>query len=301
MSITRENIDLLLSQTRKLTRFEIMDLLSCSDPLARSYKSIIDNYALINGTSLEGSENTTKTYVVSGCWHIPFHNRVLYAGFKNLIRDIQPDGFVLAGDTLDMAALGEYERGKLSHTGVTLEDEYLAGNEVLDELDYLLPSESEKYYLYGNHCARYFRWKADVNNSKYGDLINPTKALKLKERGYVVKEDYQNGFIELGSLQVFHGIYFNQHAAKKHLDTLRRNCMFVHTHRFQVYREGNFAGFNIGFMGDIEAPCFSYAPRTMREAWANGFAVVHVQEDDKFYVEMIDVVNSRFVYGGKLY
>lgn len=301
MSITRENIDLLLSQTRKLTRFEIMDLLSCSDPLARSYKSIIDNYTLISGSSLEGSKNTTKTYIVSGCWHVPFQNQILYAGFKNLIRDINPDGFVLAGDFLDMGSLSDYERGKLSHTGITLEAEYNAGNQVLDEIDHLLSPESEKFYLYGNHCARYFRWKADVNNSKYGDILNPSKGLKLIERGYKVSEDYQNDFIELGSLQVFHGYYFNVHCAKKHLDSLRRNNMFVHTHRFQVYREGSFAGFNIGFMGDVDAPCFSYASRAMREAWANGFAVVHVQEDDKFFVEMIDVVNSHFMYGGKIY
>ena len=76
--------------------------------------------------------------------------------------------------------------------------------------------------------------------------------------------------------------------------------MFPHTHRTQYYREGDFAAWNIGFMGDINAPCFGYANRAMREAWSNAFALVHVK-GDRFFVEMIDVVNDHFVYGGKYY
>lgn len=279
------------------TRTIISEKFNVSESTARAYMTFIENMNSI----WEKPKKSVKTYIVSGCWHVPFHNKVLYEGFKDLLRDINPDGLVLAGDFLDVGGLSEYERGKMSKTGVTLEDEYIAANEILDEIESILSPTAEKFYLYGNHCARYFRWKADVNNSKYGDLLSPTRGMKLIERGYTVKEDYMNDFIELGSLQVLHGYYFNVHCAKMHLDKLRRNNMFVHTHRFQVYREGNFAGFNIGFMGEINAPCFAYATRTMREAWSNGFALVHVQDDGKFFVEMVDVVNSHFIYGGKKY
>ena len=296
--INRKDLDLLLSAGKKLSRHDIMEMIGVSETDARAYKGIVDNWDLLE--SGDAKSDDVRTYVVSGCWHVPFHNKTLYTGFKMLLNDINPDGFVLAGDFIDAGSLSEYERGKMSHTGVTLEDEYNAANVILDEIDYLLGKNTEKIYLWGNHCGRYHRWKADVNNGKYGDLLNPTKGMKLIERGYSVYEDYQNDFIELGSLQVFHGIFYNVHVAKKTLDSLRRNTMFVHTHREQMYREGEFASWNIGFMADVNAPCFSYAPRTMRNAWANSFALVHVTSKE-FFVEPINVVNSHFIYGGKKY
>lgn len=296
--INKKDLDLLLSYQKTLSRTEISEILGVSESLARTYRGILDNFDQIDPIEIRKSQ--IKTYIVSGCWHVPFHNKTLYSGFKSLVRDVNPDGFVIAGDFIDAGSLGEYERGKMSHTGITLEDEYNAANVVLDEMDSILKEDCQKFYLWGNHCNRYHRWKADVNNSKYGDLLNPTKAMKLIERGYSVYEDYQNDYIELGSLQVFHGYYYNIHVAKKHLDTLRRNSMFVHTHREQMYREGKFASWNIGFMGDINAACFSYAPRTMRESWANSFALVHLTEKD-FFVEPINVVNSHFIYGCKRY
>lgn len=267
---------------------------------ARAYLAIAENIDTLEIPKPQSSKKQVKTYVVSGCWHVPFHNKILYEGFKNLLRDINPDGLVLAGDFIDVGSLGEYERGKMSKTGVTLEDEYMAANVVLDEIDAILSPTAERFYLYGNHCARYFRWKSDVNNSKYGDLLSPTRGMKLLERGYVTKEDYMNDFLELGSLQILHGYYYNVHCAKQHLDKLRRNNMFVHTHRSQMFRTGDFASWNIGFMGDVNAPCFTYADRAMRGSWSNGFALVHVT-DKEFYVEPIDVVNSNFVYGGRKY
>lgn len=305
VKVTKENIDLLLGYNEKLTRERIAQILGLPEGHARVYKGIIDNHSIITKESLkEGEINVKseeiKTYVVSGCWHIPFHNQVLYSGFKQLIRDIDPDGFVIDGDFIDVGSLSEYERGKMSKTGVTLEDEYNAANVVLDEIDSILRPDAEKFYLFGNHEDRYFRWKSDVNNSKYGDILNPSRGMRLSDRGYDIKDNYRNDFIELGSLQIFHGYYFNIHVAKQTLDKIRRNCMFPHTHRTQMYREGDFAAWNIGFMGNIEAPCFTYADRAMRESWANGFALVHVT-DTSFYVEQIDVVNSHFIYGGKKY
>lgn len=296
--ITKENLDLLLGYNKKLSRSEISSILGVTDSLARTYRGILDNFDLID--AVEVKKSTIKTYVVSGCWHIPFHNKVLYNGFKLLLKDINPDGFVIDGDFIDVGALSDYDRGRVSKTGVTLEDEYNAANVILDELDSILQPDVEKYYLWGNHSDRYYRWKSDVNNSKYGDILNPNRGMKLEERGYVVKDDYKNDFIELGSLQVLHGIYFNVHSAKQHLDKLRRNCMFVHTHRSQMFRTGDFAAWNIGFMGQIDAPCFNYADRGTKESWANGFALVHVTNDN-FFVEQIDVVNSHFVYGGRKY
>ena len=217
-----------------------------------------------------------------------------------LIKDNKFDGIIFGGDFLDMSALGECEKGKHSSTGVTLDEEYIEANNMLDRFEEVLPDNCDKVFLYGNHETRYFRWLADVNNKKYGNLLNPTIALKLEERGYKIFEDYANDYFELGSLQVMHGEYYNVHSAKKHLDTFRRNVLYWHTHRMQSHREGDFCAWNAGFLGDIKSNCFNYAKRGMKSKWGEAFAVINVTPKSH-YVEIVNCVNNSFVYGGKKY
>lgn len=237
--------------------------------------------------------------IILPCCHVPFHNQPYFHKIKNLISDIKPNEIVIQGDFVDCNALGSYEKGRLSSTGIDLEEEYTEASKELDELEQA-SGHQNFVYLFGNHENRYFRWKADINNSKYGDLVSPIKGLKLEERGYKVFTDYMNDYYSIGSLQVMHGEFFNIHAAKKHLDTFRRNVMFAHTHRVQYYREGDFAAWNIGFLGNKNAPCFNYAHRSMKEKWANSFAVV-TQSDGFFHVEVIEFINDSFFFGGLKY
>lgn len=240
-----------------------------------------------------------EQHVILPCCHVPFHNQEYFHKIKNLISDIKPKSIVTQGDFVDCNALGSYEKGRLSSTGIDLDEEYVAANKELDELEQAA-GHKDLVYMFGNHENRYFRWKNDVNNSKYGDLVSPMRAMKLRERGYKVFSDYMNDYHTIGSLQVIHGEFYNVHAAKKHLDTFRRNVMFAHTHRVQYYREGDFAAWNIGFLGNKNAPCFNYANRSMKERWANAFSVVTV-DGNYFHVEMLEFINGSFYYGGLKY
>jgi hypothetical protein len=240
-----------------------------------------------------------EQYVLLPCSHVPFHNQLYFHKIKNLISDIKPKEIVLQGDFIDCNALGSYEKGKISSTGIDLDEEYDEANKELNELEQAA-GHSDFVYLFGNHENRYFRWKSDVNNAKYGDLVNPVRAMQLDERGYKVFQDYLNDFYSIGSLQVIHGEFFNIHAAKRHLDVFRRNIIFAHTHRVQYYREGDFGSWNIGFLGNKNAPCFNYASRSMKDRWANAFAVVTV-DGNFFHVDMIEFINDSFYYGGIKY
>lgn len=242
-----------------------------------------------------------KSYIVIGCVHVPFHNQSLLKGLVDLMSTYKYDGIIIAGDFLDMGSLSDYEKGKVSHTNVTLKEEYDTGNEILDIFDELLPQDALKVFLWGNHENRYWRWLADVNNSKLGAVLNPSEELNLRSRNYIVKEHYETDYFKLGSLQAMHGEYYNVHTAKKHLDVFRRNVIYFHTHRVQLYREGEFCAWNCGMLGNIDAPCFDYAKRGMRMQWANGFAIVHLDEDDYHYVEQINCVDDHFVYNGVKY
>lgn len=264
------------------------------------YRPRLSNLQNKSAEAMKGIRKV-KSYIVIGCVHVPFQNQSLIKGLIDLMSTYSYDGIIIAGDLLDMSALSEYERGKVSHTNVTLREEYDTANELLDIFDSLLPKNSLKVYLYGNHESRYWRWLSDVNNSKLGNVLNPSNELKLEDRGYVVKDNYETDYYKLGALQIMHGEYYNIHTAKKHLDVFRRNVLYFHTHRVQLYREGDFCAWNCGTLGQIDAPCFDYAKRGMKMQWANGFAIVHIDEDDVHYVEQINCVFDSFVYNGVKY
>jgi len=244
-------------------------------------------------------------HILLGCNHVPFHHAQLHRGIIELIKDFksQIKGFHLMGDFLDMNPLSSHDRGRFTVVpGLTLNDEYFVGNELLDDFDRALPKNCWKTYLYGNHEDRYNRWMSVMDNAKT-PLISPEDGLRLHNRGYNVKTNWSQDFITIGrDFQIFHGIYFNIHNAKKHLDTFGKSCAYVHTHRVQSYREGDLAAFNIGTCANLKHKCFNYATRAMKNSWSNGFAINMVDSLGNSHITQI-VPDSlgHFYFGGKKY
>ena len=42
-------------------------------------------------------------------------------------------------------------------------------------------------------------------------------------------------------------------------------------------------------------------PRFQRNVWANGFAIVDVDDNGQYYANPIKIVNDKFIVDGKLY
>lgn len=244
-------------------------------------------------------------HILLGCNHVPFHHVQLHKGIQELIKDYHSDikGFHLMGDFMDINTLSSHDRGRFTAVpGLTLDQEYQAGNELLDEFDAILPDDCWKTYLYGNHEDRHNRWMKDMQNAKT-PLDSPEEALELWQRGYQVKTDWSHDYFTLGrDFDIFHGIYFSIHCAKAHLDKLRRSCAFVHTHRVQNYREGNMAAFNIGSCADYTSKAFSYASRPMKAQWSNGFAINMIDSHGISHIQQIvPDEDGHFYFGGKMY
>lgn len=241
-----------------------------------------------------------------GCSHFPFHNEKMMNGVLQLIKDLDKNlaGVHLIGDILDMNSLAFQQRGQVPIDGVTLGWEYKEANKTMDDIDKAIGTRKiEKSFLFGNHEHRFFRELKKIDSSKLGSaLISPTEGLKLRERGYSVYEDYFNDYVVLGDhLQLFHGYYVCVNPAKKHLNQLKKSCMFVHTHTVDAYYEGDMCSLNIGWGGDIKSQAFAYANRAMKRRWINGFALVTIDNHGFFHPQIITVYNDRFYYGGKKY
>lgn len=241
-------------------------------------------------------------YLILGCWHVPFHNQELTKRVYDLMDTHEFKGLILLGDFLDCNSLSGHDRGKFTAVpGLTLPTEYKEGKKVLHQLVNLLPKDAEKVYMYGNHENRYQRFVADMQNAKTPPP-SPTEGLGLYDLDFTVVESYESGYITLGDhLDLLHGIYYNTHCAKTHIDRFRGSVLFAHTHRIQSYIEGRTGGFNIGWGGDVTHRAFNYADRGTKASWQNGLATVTVDENLDYYVQQIVANNSRFMYGGKQY
>jgi hypothetical protein len=244
-------------------------------------------------------------HILLGCNHVPFHNKRLHTGIRNLMADNYDNikGFHLMGDFADINALSSHDKGKFTAVkGMTLNDEYEACNDELDLFERVIPENTWKTYMYGNHEDRHNRWMGSMDNAKT-PLMSPMEAMLLEERGYHVKNKWSQDFFTLGNdFEIFHGIYFSVHNGKAHLDKLRTSCAYVHTHRQQTYREGKMAAYNIGACADFTSKAFGYATRPMKAAWANGFAINMIDSSGRSNVTSIYVnPDGSFYFGGKLY
>lgn len=311
--ITPETIDIkpvkvidpdLLVQFNELAKrmgMKIQAPISEEDPL----DSILQRKKALRGFHTPEIKDQVGMHILLGCNHVPFHNKQLHRGILNLLKDNAEiiKGWHLMGDFLDLNPLSFHDRGKFTAVpGLTLDDEYAIGNELLDDINRSLPKDCWKTYLYGNHEDRYNRWMSVMDNAKT-PLVSPEDGLRLWQRGYNVKTSWAQDYITIGNdFDIFHGIYFSIHNAKAHLDKLRRNCAYVHTHRIQNYREGEMAAFNIGACADFTAKAFNYATRPMKQQWANGFAINMVDASGRSNITQINVTpDGHFYFGGKLY
>lgn len=233
--------------------------------------------------------------------HAPGHNKRFLKAALDLCSEFENiAGLHISGDFLDMNSLSSHDKGKVGIKDLTLDYEYKVGNEVMDQILAKI-NPRVKTFIYGNHEDRWFRANRDVDTSKFG-LPSPTEALKLRERGFEVLEDWKQGTVTLGHyLDLIHGEFITTHTAKKHIDTYRRSVAFGHSHRVQTFIEGSTGGYNIGHMSDADHPIFNYATRSMKNSWLNGFMIVTIDEDGFFHPEIITWYNNKLFYKGKKY
>lgn len=260
---------------------------------------------IVNGFVTPEISKQEGMHLILGCNHVPFHNKKLHKSIVNLLseRGNEFKGFHLIGDFVDLNPLSSHDKGRFTVIpGLTLDDEYAVGNEVLDDYLIHLNKDCWKTFLYGNHEDRYNRWMSVMDNAKT-PLISPEDGLRLKNRGFNVRTNWKEDYVVLGNrFQLFHGIYFNIHNAKKHLDVFNESCAYVHTHRVQMFRSGNKAAHNIGTCADISHKAFGYASRAMKENWSNGFAIAIVDSNGEVHLnQIVPDKNGNFYFGGVKY
>lgn len=241
-----------------------------------------------------------KTIIVQSDHHIPHQDDKSINACLQLMDDVKPDEFVLLGDFLDYGCISHWNLGRNKTLEMQrLKSDYIKGNVLLDEYDKRLPAGCIKHFFEGNHEV----WIKDLidKTPQLEGLVEPESQLKLIERGYVIYP--YNDIIPFGKLNLTHGIYACANTVKKHLDELKVNIMFGHTHTMAVMmssspaRDIAFSGYNVGCLCNMQPDYMRNRPH----GWTHGFAIIYLYPNGYFEVNMIRILDGRFIYNDKVY
>ena len=259
------------------------------------------NWKIPKGKKIINLNKKWIKYIVTGDEHVPKHNEITIRAILKLMDDEAFDGHIKLGDYLDMEPISHWNKNKKKTLeGRRLIEDYIIANKLLDEFDKRLPQNAPKYYFWGNHEDWYTQFIEELPALE--GFADPTKELKLIERGYKVFP--YNHIEQFGRLSITHGIYATTDSTKKHLDELKTNVMFGHTHtQAEKYssseaRTLSMGGYNLGCLCDM-------APDYMRgrpHKWTHGFAILYVEKKTGyFFVDLKRIVGGRFIHNNKLY
>lgn len=237
-----------------------------------------------------------KKIVFASDFHVPHHDKVLFAGWRQFLKDEKPDEVILGGDVLDLASVS-------SHGDVDpprLLDEIAAGNDFLDDVQSAAPN-AVLTYLEGNHEARLARFLGDEVPTLQGVCTVP-ELLHFERRG-IATEPYGSVTFR-GRLGFTHGFFTGDGHAAVHARRFGANVCYGHTHRPQSFTTG-IAGdkvrgaFGQGCMCPTKnVPYIKGRP----SSWMQSFFVAYVDErSGDFFPYTVLCNDSHFVWNNKVY
>lgn len=244
------------------------------------------------------NKSEPQLHLILGCIHVPFENKVLLNKIFQLIKDNKFTSINLIGDVVDCANLSSHSEGiQTAIPDSTIYDEYDAGYFELIKL--IRAGNCKVNFIEGNHCQRVYKYNSDLQKAK---TPVPTFEEYCTNKNPALNDNmnWLKGEINIGKFTLVHGIYYNEYPSKKHLTVFRKNMIFAHTHRIGNAIESNIEVHNIGWLGNINSPGFSYANPGMKQSWRNGFGILVIDGKNEYFHQII-CDNNSFYFNGKSY
>ena len=223
-----------------------------------------------------------------------------WQAFKAYAKACKPAFTVDLGDFISWGMISRFNRGQgRKLEGRRIAQEYDFANRQLDEIMKFSP---DHILLQGNHDV----WMEEYvdEHPEVEGMVEYPRALGLEARGitYVTLPEQPKDLTK--KLSVLHGWWSPKYAARKHLEAIRKSCLFGHIHRFDVAYDKNFAtgevleAHALGCLCDTR-PSYQRARPTQH---VNGFAEVFLDgETGEFQVNHVIMQNGLYKVGGKLY
>jgi len=224
------------------------------------------------------------------------------------LRSIAPREIVMLGDHLDCGGFlaQHHTMGYVAETEYTFEDDVAACNQLLDQIQAIVPAASI-YYLEGNHERRMERWCVTqaLANRKDSDylrrMFSAESVLSLEKRGiqYFKQGAFYHGLripstIKLGKCFFTHGSRAGTHSAAQTLADFGGNVVFGHTHRMdsstkRSVSEGVMGAWNPGCLCQLQ-PLWQHTQIT---GWSHGYGLQLVRSGGEFLHINVPIIDGK--------
>lgn len=231
---------------------------------------------------------------------IPFHDERTLAAVERYMADHTWDEYINLGDFMDFNVISHFNKGasrKVENQRIL--DDYNHANEILDRHQKIIKAKNKKArftLLEGNHDFRMERY-LDENPAAQG-MLEVSVGLRLKERGFKYIRCYKEGAVyNIGNAYFHHGLYTNEHHAKKHVDRYGVNLFYGHTHDVQSHskvilgKDKTLVGQSLGCLCRYDQSYIKGNPTN----WQQAFGVFYFLPDGYFDYYVVRIFRHRFV------
>jgi predicted phosphodiesterase len=221
--------------------------------------------------------------------HVPDHDERALGLVRDFAKQWKPNRVCQMGDLMNADQVSSFP----NECETDLSDEFEVAGQILDDL-------KVTDWLEGNHEERLRRVGLTKKNMR--KLLNPAKNLGMDKRRINWKPYHKTeGILRFGKLNVLHGFYCNEYAARKHSDAYGC-CVFGHTHRIQAHQPKHafesHTGYNIGCLCKLDLPYRQCQPP---DGWGQGFAFAYILKSGHFSLQMVRLIGNEVVIEGTVY
>lgn len=233
--------------------------------------------------------------VFSDAHYWPGEATVAHKALLEAIKLLQPQIIVANGDVLDGARIGRHAR--IGWEGApSLKQELEAVEVRLQEIQLASKKGTRFFWTWGNHCMR-FNTFLSGNAEAFEGVPGMSLEERFPEWEFAMTLDVNSQLI------VKHRYHNGIHAGYNNTLKAGRSICTGHLHRLLVTPWGDYNGrrwgIDTGTLAEPDGPQFGYMEGNPAP-WCSGFAVISWHEGKMLPPELVEVIDNRAWFRGKM-
>ena len=238
--------------------------------------------------------------------HYPYHHKPSLNIMAQIGYELEVDYLINGGDAFNADGISKYTKKKIER-GV-----YETGKEMDGFLKHVhaplleIVKPKKSYWCGGNHDIQRIQDRLGEMEEKglEPELIEHYAEILNLERRFPETEicDY-NDYFEIGKLLFTHGAYHGRHHAMQTSIAYGTNVMYGHLHTNQTFTHNVKEKGNPREATSVGCMC-ALDPKYMKNkpsSWSNSFSVVTFMPSGQYSKEIVNVINGKAIFRGKVY
>ena len=238
--------------------------------------------------------------------HYPYHHKPSLNIMAQIGYELEVDYLINGGDAFNADGISKYTKKKIER-GV-----YETGKEMDGFLKHVhaplleIVKPKKSYWCEGNHCvARVNKTLTEMEErGEEPELIEHYRDVLSFEKRFPETEvcDY-NEYFQIGKMLFTHGTYHGVSHARQTAIAYGTNVMYGHLHSNQTFthntknKEQPREATSVGCMCSLNPEYMQNKPNS----WSNSFAIVTFLPSGQYAKEIVNVINGKAIFRGKVY